>query len=139
METDNKPSTRSETSIKENYSDSRGFNKQEIIENNYFYKKLSILIGLVVLSGLTWFFWDDIKPFLNSIKKPDLGGIDDNDETIPNIRDYETEYNNYFKTLDENMEIYDLEVIRSQTSTTTYNYSEIELDHWNDGIKNVIT
>ena len=112
METDNKPSTRSETSIKENYSDSRGFNKQEIIENNYFYKKLSILIGLVVLSGLTWFFWDDIKPFLNSIKKPDLGGIDDNDETIPNIRDYETEYNNYFKTLDENMEIYDLEVIR---------------------------
>ena len=65
--------------------------------------------------------------------------IDDNDETIPNIRDYETEYNNYFKTLDENMEIYDLEVIRSQTSTTTYNYSEIELDHWNDGIKNVIT
>jgi hypothetical protein len=57
MTTNNSTSTRNETSIESNQNNNRWFNKQEIIN------KYTILVSLFLLAGLSWFFWDDIKPF----------------------------------------------------------------------------
>jgi len=62
LTTNNPISTRNETSIESNQNNIGQFNKPEIINE---YKKYILLISLFILGGLGWFFWDDLKPFLN--------------------------------------------------------------------------
>ena len=67
--------------------------------------------------------------FLSSIpKKPDLDGKDEN--SIPDISNFNEEYLEYFKDIQTNQELYDLEVIRSQGKAI--DYSEINLEKWID-------
>lgn len=70
-----------------------------------------------------------MKPFLSSQpKKPDSGS--NNQNTIPNITDFSEEYLDYFKEIETNEEIYDLETIKSSSSTV--DYSDIQLDKWTE-------
>jgi len=82
-----------------------------------------------LLADLTWFFLDDIKTFVTSIspRKPDLGGNENSDS---NLLDYQEEYSNYFKELDTNEELYDLEVIRAQSNKIEY--LDVENSKWVD-------
>lgn len=87
----------------------------EKIENNY--AKFAILSSLILLSGLTWFFWDDFKPFLNFFRKRKPESSASNENNLPELLDPSEEYPEYFKeikSVEVEVELYDLEVIRNQ-------------------------
>ena len=115
-------STGSEISTTESEDNIRRTNKQEI--NN----KYIVLVSLLILSGLAWFFWDDITDFLSP--KPDLGG--GNEKTNISPIDYRDEYNLYFKEVELNQELYDLEVIKTQSKGKDIDYSDVENIKWKD-------
>lgn len=128
LTTNNPISTRNETSIESNQNNIGQFNKPEIINE---YKKYIILVSLLILAGLGWLFWDDVKPFLSShkSKKPDSGS--NNQNTTPDITDFREEYVEYFKefkAIEVEEELYDLETIKS--SGINVDYSEVQLDKW---------
>lgn len=127
MTTNNPSSTGNEISVTENKVNNRWDNKQEVI--NEYRNKYSILICLFLLAGLTWFLWDDIKLLLSSISpgKPDLGGNEDNKS---GFLDYQEEYFHYFKELEVNDNLYDLEVIRAQSNKVEY--LDVENSKWVD-------
>jgi hypothetical protein len=127
--------TGNQTSFDENKNNSWWFNRQEI-DNNY--SKYIIILSLLILSGLAWFYWDEIKEILPSIKnkkRPGLGGNEGN--TIPELLDPSEEYPEYFrevKSVEVEEELYDLEVIRNQVEGKgkAVDYSQIEIDKWTD-------
>jgi hypothetical protein len=101
------------------------------------YKRYFLIGSIIILSGLTWFFWDDIKPFLNlnyfKKRKPDNSSPSDNtNNSIPDIKDYNEEYSKYFKEIEVNEELYDLEQIRSQNESKPVDYSDVEIEKWTD-------
>ncbi len=128
MRKNNSTTTGNQTSIKENQNNFGWFNKQEIIND---YKNYIFLLSLLGLLGLSWFFWDDIKPFLTT-KKPDSGGNSDIINNNPDIKDYPIEYAEYFKEIEVSQELYDLEVIKSENKGKSVDYSEVEIEKWND-------
>lgn len=119
---------RSVRKTSEKIEDNPWINKEEIIN----YKNFGILISLIVLGSLGWFFWDDNKPLLSlnyfRKRKPDTSENIENNST--KFLDYEEEYSNYFKILETNEEIYDLETIKSSPSVV--NYSDVEIEKWNE-------
>ena len=124
--------TENQMSNEENKNNPWWINKQEIDDN---YRKYIIIFSLLILSGLAWFYWDEIKQILPSInkKRPDLGGNEGN--TIPNIKDFTEEYNHYFdyhKFIEANEELYELEQIKSQAKGKTVDYSEVQLEKWTE-------
>jgi hypothetical protein len=59
---------------------------------------------------------------------PDLGKDEDGSNTSnsPVFTTHQEEYENYFKELDSNQEMYDLDVIRNQNKSTIVDYSDVE-------------
>jgi hypothetical protein len=109
----------------------------EKIENNY--AKFAILTSLILLSGLTWFFWDDLKPFLslNIFRKRKPDSSTSNENNLPELFDPSEEYPEYFreiKSIEVEEELYDLEVIRNQLEGKgkAVDYTQIEIDKWTD-------
>lgn len=76
----------------------------------------------------TFFFFSNLKK-----GKPDLGVDDSNTpENKIDIIDHQEEYEQYFKELATNEELYDLDVIRSQSKGKGIDYSEVEKYKWED-------
>ena len=126
MRTNNQISTGIEKSNESNQNNNRWFNKEEIIN------KYTIFITLFLLTGLSWFFWEDLNFFLSS-RKPDLGGNTPNlNENISDLLDCNEEYQKYFKEKSTNEELYDLEIIRNQTNGKTIDYSDVENYKWDE-------
>jgi len=134
LTTNNPISTRNETSIESNQNNIGQFNKQEIINE---YKKYIILVSLLILAGLGWFFWEDVKPILNFFRKRKPDSSTSNENNLPELLDPSEEYPEYFrevKSIEVEEELYDLEVIRNQVegNKKAVDYSQIEIDKWTD-------
>jgi hypothetical protein len=99
-----------------------------------YYKNFGILFSLIVLAGLGWFFWDDIKPLLslNIFRKRKPGSSENIESNNPDLLDYPEEYGHYFKEIEVNEELYNLEQVRTQAKGKTVDYSDINLDKWID-------
>lgn len=100
-------------------------------KENWFQLEKLVLIGISIISlSLIYIYWDSISEFF---KKPDLGGEGESNITeTPVFLSHEEEYQKYFKELDINQELYDLDVIRSQDKGKVIDYSEVENTKWED-------
>jgi len=99
--------------------------KESWIKLNKYY-----LIGLSIVSlCLIYIYWDSIIEGIKNVK-PDN---DDNESTTteaPVFLDYEEQYNQYFKEISINEEMYDLDVIRHQNKDKTIDYIDVENSKW---------
>jgi len=108
---------------------SGGNEKENWFELNKYY-----LIGLSIISlGLIYICWDSIMELFKNVT-PDLGKDEDGSNTSnsPVFTTHQEEYENYFKELDSNQEMYDLDVIRNQNKSTIVDYSDVEKTKWED-------
>jgi len=104
-----------------------GWNEKE----NWFWLNKYIWIGLSIVSlGLICFYWDNISELFNNIKPDDDDGS--NTTETPIFTSHEEEYKQYFKEIERNEELYDLDVIRSQAKEKGIDYSDVENTKWED-------
>jgi hypothetical protein len=105
------------------------------INDSPFYKNKDLLIlGLSIITlGLIYIYWDSIIESFKNVK-PDLGKDEDgsNVTNSPVISTHQEEYQKYFKELETNEELYDLDVIRSQNNSKTVEYIDVENTKWED-------
>jgi hypothetical protein len=102
---------------------SGGDEKENWFELNKYY-----LIGLSIVSlCLIYVYWDYISGLYNNIK-PDDDGSTTTESSI--FVSHEEEYKKYFRELETNEELYDLDVIRSQNKSKIIDYSDVENSKW---------
>lgn len=93
-----------------------------------------MILGLSIITlGLICIYWDSIIELFKNVK-PDLGKDEDGSNTTntPIFLDHQEEYNNYFKELDTNEELYDLDMIRTQDKGKGIDYSDVSNTKWGD-------
>jgi hypothetical protein len=93
--------------------------------NKYFWIALSI-----VSLGLICVYWDNISELFKNIKPDDDDGS--NTTETPIFTTHQEEYKKYFKEIERNEELYDLDVIRSQGEGKGIDYSDVERTKWED-------
>jgi hypothetical protein len=104
-------------------------------ENWFRLNKDLLILGLSIISlGLICIYWDSIIELFKNVK-PDLGKDEDgsnitNRSNSPIFTSHQEEYRKYFKEIDTNEELYDLDVIRAQDKDI--NYSDVENTKWGD-------
>jgi hypothetical protein len=99
-------------------------------KENWFELKTYFLIGLSIISlGLIYIYWDSINELFNNVKPDDSSSDGSNN---PVFLDPQEEYRRYFREIDSNQELYDLDVIKSQNKGKVIDYSDIEKTQWGD-------
>nr|QGP74777.1 hypothetical protein [Russula griseocarnosa] len=78
---------------------------------------------------LIYIYWDSIIELFKNVK-PDNNGDTINDS--PNLLTYKEEYEQYFKEINTNEELYDLDVIKSQNKSKIIDYIDVENTKWED-------
>jgi len=106
-------------------------NADSEINDTPFYKNKDLLIlGLSIVSlGLIYIYWDSIIELFKNVKPDDDGSTG---SESPVFLDPQEEYNKYFKEIDKNNELYDLDVIRSQNKSKNVEYIDVENTKWED-------
>jgi hypothetical protein len=96
--------------------------------NKYYWIALSI-ISLTLI----YIYWDSIIEFFKNVK-PDLGKDEDGSTTTnsPIFKTHEEVYKQYFRELEINEELYDLDVIKAQNIEKNIDYSDVENTKWED-------
>jgi hypothetical protein len=103
-------------------------------ENWFRLNKDLLILGLSIVSlGLIYIYWDSIIELFKNVK-PDLGKDEDgsNATNSPIFTTHQEEYQKYFKELETNEELYDLDVIKSQDKGKAIDYSDVEKTQWGD-------
>jgi hypothetical protein len=99
-------------------------------KENWFQVNKYFWIGLSIISlSLICVYWDSISGLFNNIKPDDDGST--TTET-PIFTSHEEEYKKYFKEIETNEELYDLDVIKSQDKGKAIDYSDVEKTQWGD-------
>ena len=100
-------------------------------KENWFKLNKYFWIGLSIISlGLICVYWDNISELFKNMKPDDNDGSTTTETPI--FQNYEEEYKKYFKELETNKELYDLDVIRSQDKGKGIDYSDVEYTKWED-------
>lgn len=90
----------------------------------------------IISLGLIYIYWDSINELFKNVKPSDGNDTSDSSSNGRNSPLYmdpqEVEYRKYFKEVDENQELYDLDVVRSQDKGKAVDYSEVENIKWED-------
>jgi len=119
----------SETELKNEkivHDKTSGGNKKE----NWFEIDKIFWIGLSLISlTLIYAYWDSIIELFKNVKPSD--GSSEGSNT-PIFLDPKEEYEKYFKEIDQNQELYDLDVIKDQNKGKVIDYSEVENIKWED-------
>ena len=98
-------------------------------KENWFELNKYFWIGLSIVSlSLIYIYWDSIIELIKN-RKPDDDGSTTTETLI--FLDHTEEYNQYFKEISTNEELYDLEVIKSQHNKTI-DYMDVEKNKWED-------
>lgn len=111
---------------------SGGNEKENWFELNKYSIGLSFLCLTLTLT-LSYIYWDSIIELFKNVK-PDLGKDEDgsNATNSPVILSNQEEYQKYFKELETNEELYDLEVIKAKNKGKTIEYIDVENTKWID-------
>lgn len=100
------------------------------IQEKWFQLDKYFWIGLSIVSlTLIYYNWDFITQLFKNVK-PDNDGSTTSDTPI--FLDPQEEYNEYFKEISTNEELYDLEQIRDSNKGKTIEYTEVENARWED-------
>jgi hypothetical protein len=95
-----------------------------------FYRNKYFLIGISIITlGLIYIYWDSINELFKNVKPSDTSSDGTN---TPIYTTHQEEYQKYFKELETNQELYDLDVIRSQDKGKVIDYSDVEHTKWED-------
>jgi hypothetical protein len=91
-----------------------------------------LILGLSIVSlGLIYIYWDSIIELFKNVK-PDTDEDGSNATESPVISTHQEEYQKYFKELETNEELYDLDVIKAQDIGKTIDYIDVENTKWED-------
>jgi hypothetical protein len=103
-------------------------------ENWFRLNKDLLILGLSIVSlGLIYIYWDSIIELFKNVK-PDLGKDEDgsNATNSPIFTSHQEEYEKYFKELETNEELYDLDQIKSQDKVKSVDYTDVQKTKWED-------
>lgn len=99
-------------------------------KENWFKIDKFFWMGLSIISlGLIYIYWDSINELFKNVKPDDDSSEGSN---TPIYLDPKEEYQKYFKEMDTNQELYDLDVIKAQNKGKVIDYSEVENTKWED-------
>lgn len=99
-------------------------------KENWFKLNKYFWIGLSIVSlSLIYIYWDSISELFKNVKPDDDGS---NTPETPIFTSHQEEYKKYFKELETNKELYDLDVIRAQNKGKAVDYSDVETAKWGD-------
>jgi hypothetical protein len=105
-----------------------GNEKENWFQLNKYWIGLSILI-----LPLIYIYWDTIIGSIKNVKPADNDGSTTTTNS-PIFQSHEEAYKEYFKEKSVNEELYDLDVIKSQNSGKTIEYSDVENIKWEDSL-----
>jgi hypothetical protein len=119
--------------VENNWGDSKNIE----VDKAPFYKNTYFLIGLSIISlGLIYIYWDSINELFKNVKPSDSSDINPSNSSsgsnTPIYKDPHDEYREYFRELETNQELYDLDVIKSLNKGKTIDYSDVENSKWED-------
>ena len=99
-------------------------------KENWFKLNKYFWIGLSIVSlSLIYIYWDSISELFKNVKPDDDGS---NTPETPIFTSHQEEYEEYFKEIEANNELYDLDVIRAQNKGKAVDYSDVETAKWGD-------
>lgn len=99
-------------------------------KENWFELKKYFLIGISIVSlTFIYIYWDSISELIKNVKPDDSSS--DGSKT-PIFLDPQEEYGKYFKEIEINKELYDLEVIKAQNKGKSIDYLDVENTKWED-------
>ena len=99
-------------------------------KENWFKLNKYFWIGLSIFSlSLIYIYWDSISELFKNVKPDDDGS---NTPETPIFTSHQEEYEEYFKEIETNNSLYDLEVIRAQNKGKAVDYSDVETTKWGD-------
>ena len=99
-------------------------------KENWFKLNKYFWIGLSIFSlSLIYIYWDSISELFKNVKPDDDGS---NTPETPIFTSHQEEYEEYFKEIETNNSLYDLDVIRAQNKGKAVDYSDVETTKWGD-------
>ncbi len=119
------------TAVIANYSK---INEERLDSNTSFYWQTYFLIGISIITlSFIYTYWDSINELFKNVK-PDLGTDENGSNTTntPIFTTHQEEYEKYFKELETNEELYDLDVIKAQNKSEIVEYIDVENTKWED-------